>query len=128
MYIQSHTDGSGGIALPRDYHGNAFSRQEAQAPPPPREKEVPEEAPLEGAQAPPLEAESFCHKEEKPQGGSLFDRLPFLSPLLPPTRHEGGRSGLPEWAIIGLVLLLLLNGKEGNNDLLPFVLLLLLWD
>ena len=145
MYIQSQEkDGGGGFTLPRDYRGNAFATGEsvaaceaACAPPAPEEEAPPQAAQAPSASCdPPREAKAeeaaaagaFHTARPQPRENSIFAKLPFLSPLLPPARGGSERSGLPEWAIIGLVLLLLLSDKEGSNDLLPFVLLLLLWD
>ena len=65
-------------------------------------------------------------KQERREGG-IFEKLPFLSSLLPPPRKKRGeKEGLPEWALLGILLLLLFEG--GENDLLPFLFILLLWD
>ena len=62
--------------------------------------------------------------------GGLFSRVPFLSSLAPPPRtcHEGERrhSELWDWVLLALVALSLLGGKD--DDVLPLLLLLLLWD
>ena len=148
MYIQSPTpEAQDGFTLPKGYSGSAFTAKGAQtvqetptsAPPMPDasptrserdspdtpEKKSEEEAP-QGEQD--TAAAAFAPSREKRGEGSLLTRLPFLSSLLPPARHKDGKSGLPEWAVIGLVLFLLLNDSERDGDLLPFVLLLLLWD
>ncbi len=71
---------------------------------------------------------AFSHtKGDTRRDHGIFSRLPFLSSLLPPPRKRGGsKDALPEWVILGIVLFLLLDTPE--NDLLPFLLLLLLWD
>jgi hypothetical protein len=60
----------------------------------------------------------------------LFSRIPFLSSLAPPPRRceEGVRRHGELWdlALLALVALSLFNGKE--DDVLPILLLLLLWD
>ena len=131
MYIQSHAaDGQGGIALPRDYHGSAFAKPANAVPQSPPEEIAPqnEAKPTSEQEAPPT-AEALCHKEERPQGSPFLTRLPFLSSLLPPARHEGSKSGLPEWGVALLVIFLLLgDNRRDSNDLLPLMLLLLLWD
>lgn len=75
------------------------------------------------------EAEStpvMGHTEK--QGKGLLGKLPFLSSLLPPPRTSGKRGGiLPEWLLIGAVILLFFAEDEGS-DILPLLLLLLLWD
>ena len=151
MYIQSPVpEGQGHITLPKGYSGNAFAT--AQTPPSTESKAptvtqesvpLPQDAPLEKARSAPQDpppphppetdaekdphtAEAFAAATGKQGGHTLFARFPFLSSLLPPARHKNG--GLPEWAIIGLVLFLLLSERENDNDLLPFLLLLLLWD
>lgn len=71
---------------------------------------------------------AFSHaKDSTHRDHGIFSRLPFLSSLLPPPRKgRGGKDALPEWVILGIVLFLLLDTPE--NDLLPFLLILLLWD
>ena len=60
----------------------------------------------------------------------LFSRIPFLSTLAPPARRcgEGDRKHgeLWDWILLALVALSFLNGKD--DDVLPLLLLLLLWD
>ena len=60
----------------------------------------------------------------------LFSRIPFLSALAPPPRScgEGERKHSEFWdfALLAVVALSLLNGKD--DDVLPLLLLLLLWD
>ena len=58
----------------------------------------------------------------------LFSRVPFLSSLAPPKRCEGERrhGELWDWVLLAVVALALLNGRD--DDVLPLLLLLLLWD
>ena len=59
----------------------------------------------------------------------LFSRVPFLSALAPPPRRceeERKRSELWDWVLLAVVALSLLNGRD--DDVLPLLLLLLLWD
>ena len=62
--------------------------------------------------------------------GGLLSRIPFLSSLAPPPRRcgEGERKHSEIWdfVLLGVAVLFLLNGKE--DDVLPLLLLLLLWD
>ena len=122
MYIQPQS-----VTLPKGYSGNAF-RQEDTAPPPrdapAKEPEVKEAPPDTPGGCPPPEDVPVMGPPPKEEG--LFSRLPFLSSLLPPQRkRKEGRCG-GEWLIWGIVLFLLLDNNE--NDLLPLLLLLLLWD
>lgn len=69
-----------------------------------------------------------AQKEKSTPTGGLLSRIPFLSSLLPPPRKGGGAGGrLPEWVVIAAVIFLL-AGDEDGSDVLPFLLLLLLWD
>ena len=132
MYIQN-SNGELPFTLPKGYSGNAFAPTPA-PPPPPEEQETatitPTEAPSDREPVQKSEesatAPAFAPHREEPRGG-LLERLPFLSSLLPPPRKKhGGKGELPQWAVIGIILLLLLDSPE--NDLLPFLLILLLWD
>lgn len=135
MYIQNQPPPEMPFSLPKGYSGNAFAPQpqaepaqeapeETETVEPPGTLSEPEQAPA--AQAESTEAFAPARGEKHTDGG-IFSRLPFLSSLLPPSRKKrGGREGLPEWAVIAVVLFLLLDSNE--NDLLPFLLLLLLWD
>ena len=135
MYIQPERENENALSIPRNYSGNAF-RIPAEEPPPPDlpapEITEPQAPPVEQAPSAPeasLGEESIptgAFAAEKPQG--LRGRFPFLSSLLPPAR-EGQKKGgaLPEWALIGAVILLFLWEDE-ENDILPLLLLLLLWD
>ena len=144
MYIQPPAPPAAEeFALPRGYSGNAFRRQPTEEEPP--EPAAPSPAPDAAAENAPEAAESpLCDTTsaqgqteaetapvmghtEKPAKGFL-GRLPFLSSLLPPPRSAGSRGGvLPEWLLIGAVILLFLAEDEGG-DILPLLLLLLLWD
>ena len=65
--------------------------------------------------------------ERSEEGRGLLSRIPFLSSLLPPPRRRDGKSAtLPDWVVIGALALLLLG--EEDSDILPFLLLLLLWE
>lgn len=118
MYIQEQ--GAIPFALPKGYSGNAFQERDTQTaavPPPPPDTDVPP-APAEHREPP---------KEEPPSApAGLFGKMPFLSSLLPPPRRKKEGDGLPEWAIVALILFVLSDEREGN--LLPILLLLLLWD
>ena len=126
MYIQQPT-GDLPFSLPKGYSGNAF--EVAPRPTPPEAEPIaptsvtpaPDEPPEGGT------AEAFAPAQKQGREGGIFERLPFLSSLLPPPRkRHGEKRGLPDWTILGIILLLLLDSPE--NDLLPFVLILLLWD
>ena len=60
----------------------------------------------------------------------LFSRVPFLSSLAPPPRRCDGEerkhSELWDWVLLAVVALSFLNGRD--DDVLPILLLLLLWD
>ena len=75
----------------------------------------------------PVVLEKEGEREKSLPTGSLLSRLPFLSSLLPPPRGRSLSAGLPEWVVLAGVILLLLGDGE-NADVLPFLLLLLLWD
>ena len=128
MYIQPP------FSIPKGYSGNAFPdeptveasiKEEASA------EEVIDQTPAapEGAQ----EQENAESEKEAvaasaaPSGGGIFSRFPFLSSLLPPPRRKKEKGGsLSEWVVIGIFLFLIL--EDNDQDLLPFLLLLLLWD
>ena len=157
MYIQPPDRNSGRepIILPRGYSGNAFAREDPRPRPmpPPVSRPAPAHVPIEEAQdpihAPPepptdvlessketppnsptdLPTDAGVVEEARPTlSGGLLSRVPFLSSLLPPsTGKRRGQGALPEWLLIGAVILLLFT-EEGDNDILPFLLLLLLWE
>lgn len=139
MYIQNNPQP---FSLPKGYSGSAFEppRSEPTEPLTPNEPEkMPPFEPPQDERQSPVEAKpeddtgkeaevapTFSEQQDRRDHG-LFSRLPFLSSLLPPARRgHGAKGALPEWAILGIVLLLLLDTPE--NDLLPFLLILLLWD
>ena len=126
MYIQPP------FSIPKGYSGNAFPEE------PVGEASVQEETAkevIDEMTAPPEEVEEHAENEKEavaasatPSGaGGIFSRFPFLSSLLPPPRRKKEKSSsLSEWVIIGIFLFLILEDNE--EDLLPFLLLLLLWD
>lgn len=147
MYIQNNPQGSLPFSLPKGYRGSAFDIPQGeppeteQAPDPPvlTEAEPQENEPKTAAtENGDTEGEKTTAEDEKDaapafsehkdhHGSGLFSKIPFLSSLLPPPRRGRGEKGaLPEWVILGIVLFLLLDTPE--NDLLPFLLILLLWD
>ena len=82
----------------------------------------------EGEPTLPVMVQNGAEKEKSHPTGGILSRIPFLSSLLPPPRGGGSAgSRLPEWVVIGAVILLL-AGDEDGSDVLPFLLLLLLWD
>ena len=142
MYIQNNPPEGLPFSLPKGYSGSAFDAMRSEPPPseptgappvlPPTEPQVNEQESTpasENEDSTGGEAEvapAFSEHKDR-HGSGLFSRLPFLSSLLPPPRRGRGEKGaLPEWAILGIVLFLLLDTPE--NDLLPFLLILLLWD
>ena len=137
MYIQNKPSEGVPFTLPKGYSGNAFPTPQ-EAAPPLQEAPIEEAAPApdhgEDTAAPtneesPAEAtEAFLsHEDDRHREHGIFSKIPFLSSLLPPPRKKRGeRDALPEWAILGIALFLLLDTPE--NDLLPLLLLLLLWD
>lgn len=143
MYIQPEREREEAFTIPCNYSGNAFRQAANEMPSPepatehppadplpsPAEREsITEEAEptLSVPETPSVPAGACCEEKEKNHG--LRDRFPFLTSLLPPRRGEHHKGGiLPEWALIGAVILLFLWEDE-ENDILPFLLLLLLWD
>ena len=125
---------------PKNYSGSVFAVH-APEPPLPQE-EPPAAAPPAAAPptaAPHAEAEEVretaapTNEESAPAacGGrvGILSKFPLLSSLLPPPRRgetEARRLPLPDWALLGAVVLLFLSDE--GNDILPFLLLLLLWD
>ncbi len=139
MYIQNKPSEGMPFALPKGYSGNAFATpQEAKTPVSAQEATSEENAstpaPHEDTaeaineESPDKATEAFLAQEgDRHREHGIFSKIPFLSSLLPPPRKKRGeRDTLPEWAILGIALFLLLEAPE--NDLLPFLLLLLLWD
>ena len=144
MYIQPSREEREELTVPQGYSGNAFRQTE---PPPPEAPPIEaEEAPnMKAEEAPPAAAEPLPPaeppeeitekkaEEAAPAGafsskgeGGLLSRLPLLSSLLPPKR--GKKSGiLPDWVLIAAVFFLFFTEEE-ETDILPFLLLLLLWD
>lgn len=148
MYIQPDREGGTPLSIPRNYSGSAFRSFPQEGPPqpsPPPAEGVREEESIEPSVQPPIQEETPAEAAAAPSdeeavpagafsGGrdhhpkSLRNRFPFLSSLLPPPREKHKKDGiLPEWALIGAVILLFLWEDE-DNDILPFLLLLLLWD
>lgn len=128
MYMQTDPP-----ALPKNYSGSAFSPDGERrfptpppepAPEPPPSKPSPLHDPPEQVSDPTAEAFAPKSAENHPVGG-LISRFPFLSSLLPPRRARE-RSPLPDWVLLGAVALLFFS--DGENDILPLLLLLLLWD
>lgn len=138
MYMQSERP-----VPPKNYSGSAFSPEgelrfpqmavpeeetaakaalhEAPEEPPATESASPAVLP---AEKPPEVVPTMARPEGK---GGFLSHFPFLSSLLPPPRREGKeRLPLPDWVLLGAVALLFLS--DGDNDILPFLLLLLLWD
>ena len=145
MYIQENTADKERTAPP-DYRGHTYVSQEPPAPltpsaqegaPPPREGEnaktsdsVPAGAFGGGREVPSFEKGSKRGDFFGNLGlGGLFSRIPLLSSLAPPSRgsrEERGHGEIWDWVLLGVVVLCLLGGKE--DDVLPLLLLLLLWD
>lgn len=138
MYIQSNKPPELPFTVPKGYSGNAFSSVPAPEPLARAAPSEPEPAPMpptevsegEAVIPTPADAEAapaFAQHHKTRHEGGIFSKLPFLSSLMPPPRkRRGDKEGLPEWAVIGIVLVLLLDSPE--NDLLPFLLILLLWE
>ena len=140
MYIQENPVEKERI-VPPDYRGHTYV---AEPPSPERETEPIQNEPQDvGAVAQSETAESTpagafaprtCPPKEERMGagglGGLFSRIPFLSSLAPPPRScgEGVRKHGELWdfVLLAVLALALLNGKE--DDVLPLLLLLLLWD
>ncbi len=137
MYIQQAKEQDLSRQVPPDYSGNAFAAAEelaAQEPPPTDTDTAPNEPCV--SESPPEECEesvptfSGCRAQKSTRGkgwGSLFSDIPFLSSFLPPPRgNRKEHSELLGWILIGAAVLLFLN--ESIDDILPLLLLLLLWD
>ena len=100
------------VSVPKNYGGVAFPRAQ-QKPPPPAEKEEKQE---EACEAAPLPKEcATCKKEEKNP----------LSCLLSAFRGKG-KNGFDSEDFLLLGLIALLIGKEGNEDILLILAMLLL--
>ena len=155
MYIQPVGRGTPELpfSVPRDYSGNAFAPAPPPPPsPPPADIAVPPPPPLafdggedeaapaapdiseaDGTSDPPADAAVFAEEESAPPavpagGGGLFSRIPLLSSLMPPPRGRGkDKGGLPDWVLIA-ALIFLFSGEGDEDDILPFLLLLLLWN
>ena len=136
------------MQLPRDYSGSAFQQSEV----PPKEEISPEtgvenhafheesppepsqdvEAGLFSRQTSPHEERRAAKPPDPPPRGGILGKFPLLSALMPPPRgkdkHGTGilDGDLKEWLLIGVALLLLL--RDQGDDILPLLLLLLLWD
>ena len=144
-------DTRGNVIVPKNYSGNAFrqyggAEERTQAPPPPAPEALPDPPPDAVTTADTVEEEAApvwksidrddersgrtpTHRRENEQERhGFFSRFPFLSSLLPPPRGKHKKDGLlPEWVVIAAVILLFFS-EDGENDILPFLLLLLLWD
>lgn len=149
MYIQENPVEQPRTAPP-DYSGHTYVPEPTTSPIPPEEKtcedvsaaDVAEQEDARMQKSTPVGAFSggdnarFSSKEGKRGdffGGiglnSLFSRIPFLSSLAPPPRTCGGdrkHSELWDFVLLAVIALSLLNGKD--DDVLPLLLLLLLWD
>ena len=145
MYIQEES-AERERGVPPDYKGHTYAA-DAVTPPRPQaqgtyeEEEEQESAPTQ--KSTPVGA--FLNKDRadreqkggKREGlfsglglGNLLSRVPFLSSLAPPSRTcapQGRKHGeLWDWILLAIVALSLLNGND--DDVLPLLLLLLLWD
>ena len=144
MYIQENT-ASEERTVPPDYSGHTYTAPPAPTLEAPVQEELP---PTEGdgeqtQKSTPAGAFSGEGRADFSQKGGkrgdffgnlglsgLFSRVPFLSSLVPPPRKcgEGERkhSELWDFVLLAVVALSLLNGRD--DDILPLLLLLLLWD
>ena len=140
MYIQENPVEKERTAPP-DYRGHTYVAEpplsEREAEPTPSEmQEMHPAAENEGAPSTPVGA--FAPREHTPKEervgaaglGGLFSRIPFLSSLAPPPRScgEGARKHGELWdfVLLAVLALALLNGRD--DDVMPLLLLLLLWD
>ena len=154
MYIQEN---SAEHNAPPDYSGHTYKvpeRGEGTPPPPPfaQSEAIPAEQPpltrVPGEETPENEKSapvgafsSGNHASPFPNTGKrgdflggglggLFSRIPLLSSLAPPPRRceDAARKHSELWdlALLAVVALSLFNGKD--DDVLPLLLLLLLWD
>lgn len=133
MYIQQEKEQEGVLQLPSDYSGNAFAtdtreqeRQSKAADVPP----VTEEEPPREEEAVPVWGRGESKKDtsaRKKGWGSLLSDIPLFSSFLPPPRSkEREHDDLFGWLLVGAAVLLFLN--DSIDDILPLLLLLLLWD
>ena len=132
MYIQAQTDKE--LQLPQNYSGSAFPKENLEPPPPVEEIEGDQVTAPPPDDGPAVEAGAFfggaererCEKNERGRG--LFSGIsPLLSSFLPPRCEKRADHG--QWrdlVLIGVAVLLFL--REDTDDLLPLLLLLLLWD
>ena len=130
MYIQPKREENAPPPLPEGYSGSAFLP--TTAPQATEEAEAPISEPItEKETAQPeneaVSVQAVAAEEQKQEAGGVFARIPLLSALLPPKRGKKEGGDLPEWVLIAAVFLLLFADGE-ENDILPFLLLLLLWD
>ena len=141
MYIQQEGAEQARNAPP-DYSGHTYRAEQEEAAMPREESTDPDASSgVQEAESAPVGAfgaQGECAKKERGRGelfgglglGNLFSRVPFLSSLAPPPRRcgEGERkhSELWDFVLLAVVALSLLNGKD--DDVLPLLLLLLLWD
>lgn len=126
MYIQQGT-GEGAVQPPKEYHGTAFQAPQDEALPPETEQAEMPEAPR-GQEEEPQAAPTMGRGHQAPPRGKegLLSRFPLLSSLLPPTRGEGAHSDLFTWVLLGAAVLLFLDDR--TDDILPLLLILLLWE
>ena len=132
MYIQEK-DEERSTRAPLDYSGHTY-RAEEQVKECEEKEEVSEPlAEPEAQAATPTFAQKGgkrCGILENLGGGGLLSRLPFHSSFLPPPREQCEKERHHgEWwdvALLALAVLCLLGDRE--NDVLPILLLLLLWD
>ena len=140
MYIQENAADKERTAPP-DYRGHTYAVPPSFSAPPAQEQARADEE--EGMEkSTPVGA--FCEEKKPPcaekEGkrgdlfsnlglGGLFSRIPFLSSLAPPPRGCGQghkHSEIWDFVLLAVVALSLLSGKD--DDILPLLLLLLLWD
>ena len=136
MYVQPPM-GDAPVQLPKEYHGTVFAPAEETGAPP----EVTETtSSASEASAPPVQEVKPPTAQEGEDPGAtqtgarvsrgLFDgllgRCPLLSSLLPPSRGERANHELLTWVLLGAAVLLLLDDR--TDDILPLLLILLLWD
>ena len=123
MYIQENQGVGIPFTVPKGYSGNAFPETSPAVTP---QEVIPQApSPEDVPQEPEADAAPTVADAPSTLAGA-FGKLPFLSSLLPPPRRKKEGGGLPEWALLALILFVLNDSREG--DLLPILLLLLLWD